>query len=73
MTPQEQALNDTTNRYTNLLDGCIRSGVSVKEIIRYYESRLNNQPVPETKRSSGIVDNFIEDYLKHMENEDGGF
>jgi hypothetical protein len=73
MTQKEQALNDTKNRFTNLLDGCVRSGVSVSEIIRYYESRLNNQPAPETKRSSGIVDNFIEDYLKHMENEDGGF
>jgi len=70
MTPQEQALKDTTNRYTNLLDGCVKSGVSVSEIIRYYESRLNNQPAPETKRSSGIVDNFIEEYLNYMSNED---
>ena len=70
MTPQEQALKDTTNRYTNLLDGCIRSGVSVKEIICYYESKLTNQPAPETKRSSGIVDNFIEEYINQLTDED---
>lgn len=69
MTPQEQALKDTVTRYTNLLDGCVRSGVGVREIIRYYESKLTNQPPPETKRSSGIVDNFIEEYVKHMTDE----
>lgn len=70
MTPQEQALKDTTNRYTNLLDGCVQSGVSVREIIRYYESKLANQPPPVTKRSSGIVDNFIEEHIAQLTDED---
>ena len=70
MIPQEQAIKDTFDRYTNLLDGCVRSGVSVREIIRYYESKLNNQPPPQTKRSSGIVDNFIEEHINQFTDED---
>ena len=39
---KEEALAKTKEKFTNLLDGDILPGVSVGEIISYYESQLDN-------------------------------
>ncbi len=55
MTPKEKALKDTVNKFTNLLDGQVKYGVTVRGIINYYESKLNNEPVEIPKSTDGIM------------------
>jgi hypothetical protein len=70
MTPKEKALKDTVNKFTNLLDGQVKYGVTVRGIINYYESKLNNEPVEIPKSTDGIMENFIEEYIKQFTDED---
>jgi len=66
---REQAIQKTTDKVTNLYDGSILSKYSVRDIIDYYESLINNQ-VPVIKKVTGnIEDNFQEDYFRELENE----
>jgi hypothetical protein len=69
MTPKEKALKDTVNKFTNLLDGQVKSGVTVRSIINYYESKLNNEPIEISKSTDGIMENFIEEYIKQFTDE----
>ncbi len=70
MTPKEKALKDTVNKFTNLLDGQVKYGVTVRGIINYYESKLNNEPIEIPKSTDGIMENFIEEYIKQFTDED---
>jgi len=70
MTPKEKALKDTVNKFTNLLDGQVKYGVTVRSIINYYESKLNNEPIEISKSTDGIMENFIEEYIKQFTDED---
>jgi len=67
---REQAIQKTTDKVTNLYDGSILSKYSVRDIIDYYESLINNQ-VPVIKKVTGnIEDNFQEDYFRELEDEE---
>ena len=60
---KEEALIKTRSKFTNLMDGKIISGVGVSTIIGYYEALLEGTPVVIHKASSGIVDNFQEEWV----------
>ena len=67
---REQAIQKTRERFTNLYDGSILSKYSVRDIIDYYESLINNQ-VPVIKKVTGnIENNFQEDYFRELEDEE---
>ena len=72
---KEQALRKTQDRFTNLLDGKVRSGISISTIIKYYEDLLvDKKPTPSTKLS-GIEQNFVEEemyYLTGWDDDDQG-
>lgn len=67
---KQQALDKTIKRFTNLLDGKVVSNISVSGVIKYYEALLDNQPAPVIKRSSGILNNFIEEDIKEYEEDE---
>jgi hypothetical protein len=66
---QKRALEQTKNKFTNLLDGTIKSGCTVYEIITYYEGALSNQK-PIIKKLGNIEANFQEAYIQDLEDED---
>jgi hypothetical protein len=63
MTPKEK----TIRKFTNLIDGCVKSNVSVNTIINYYEALLNNQNI-QTNNNDNIINAFLEEQIKEMEN-----
>ena len=62
MTPLEK----TQRKFTNLLDGGIINGVSVRTIINYYEAQKIGQPVKVVLKDN-FLDNFIEEEIKEIE------
>ena len=67
MTKQE-AIEKTKRRFTNLMDGKVVSNVSVATIINYYESLLNDQPAT-VESSSHFINNFVEEAVSLIENQ----
>ena len=43
--------------------------LTVRSIINYYESKLNNEPIEISKSTDGIMENFIEEYIKQFTDE----
>ena len=60
---KEEALAKTKEKFTNLFDGDILPGVSVSEIISYYESLIADKKPSYKAPVSGIEANFKEDEL----------
>ena len=58
---KEEALAKTQKQFTNLFGGDILPGVSVSEIISYYESLIADKKPSYKAPVSGIEANFIED------------
>jgi len=69
---RKRALEQTKKKFTNLIDGTIKSGHSVTEIISYYEGCLSNRP-PVIKKLGNIEANFQEDYIRDLEEDDDEF
>lgn len=67
MTKQE-AIEKTTRRFTNLMDGKVVSNVSVATILNYYENLLNDQPTTVIS-SSHFINNFVEEAVSMIENQ----
>jgi hypothetical protein len=67
MTKQE-AIEKTKRRFTNLMDGKVVSNVSVATIINYYESLLNDQ-LATVESSSHFINNFVEEAVSLIENQ----
>ena len=67
MTKQE-ALEKTSRKFTNLMDGKVIPNVGVRTIVDYYESLLANNPI-QIKSTSGIEANFIEDMATQYEED----
>jgi len=60
----------TIQKFTNLLDGCVSSGISVSQVINYYESLILDVPTNNIRRVDGIVANFMEDYINGLTKEE---
>jgi len=66
MTPEE-ALYKTRKKFTNLVGGDILPGVSVGEIISYYEDLIADKKPSYKEPVSGIEANFLEEEIKDDE------
>ena len=66
---KDQAYNQTIKRFTNLLDGKILSGISVAQVIDYYESLVNGVKPDLVHKVSNIESNFLEDMICEIEDE----
>jgi hypothetical protein len=60
----------TIEKFTNLLDGKVLSGISVGQVINYYESLILDIPTDNPRRIDGIVANFMEDYVNSLDDGD---
>lgn len=67
---RDLAKTKTIEKFTNLLDGKVLSGVSVSQVINYYDSLILGTPVDNIRRIDGIVANFMEDYINGLANEE---
>ncbi len=67
---RDLALAQTIRKFTNLIDGKVLSGISVAQIISYYESLILDVPTNNVSRIDGIVANFMEDYVNSLANEE---
>lgn len=67
---KEQAISATVSRYTNLIDNTVINGVSVRDVILYYESLRRGEKTDPPKPYSNILDSFIEEDVRSMENDD---
>jgi hypothetical protein len=66
---RDLALAQTVRKFTNLLDGKVLSGISVAQVISYYESLILDVPTKNISRMDGITANFIEDEFNEMLDE----
>lgn len=60
----------TAEKFTNLLDGKVLSGVSVIQVINYYEALVLGLPINNVSRVDGITANFMEDYINDLADEE---
>lgn len=67
---RDLALAQTVRKFTNLLDGKVLSGISVAQVINYYESLILDVPTNNVSRIDGIVNNFMEDYINGLADEE---
>jgi hypothetical protein len=67
MNNKELALEKTKKKFTNLMDGKVHNA-SVAQIISYYESCLISEKA-EVRASSGIINNFFEEFVSEIEKE----
>jgi hypothetical protein len=56
----------TIEKFTNLLDGSLLPGLTVSQVINYYDALILGTPVDNVRRIDGIVQNFMEDYFNSM-------
>lgn len=63
---KEEALKKTKDRFTNLIDNCIKSGTSVYSIISYYEDLIADKKLSYKAPVSGIEANFMEDDINEF-------
>ena len=59
----------TIQKFTNLLDGTLLPGLTVSQVINYYDSQILGLPVNPISRMDGITANFMEDEFNEMLNE----
>jgi hypothetical protein len=64
---KEKALKKTKNKFTNLIDNCIKSGTSVHSIISYYEDLIADKKPSYKAPVSGIEANFLEEKIQDDE------
>ncbi len=67
---RDLALAQTVRKFTNLLDGKVLSGVSVAQVISYYESLILDAPTDNISRIDGITAKFMEDYINNLDTGD---
>lgn len=56
----------TIEKFTNLLDGSLLPGLTVSQVINYYDALILGTPVDNVRRIDGIVANFMEDYINGL-------
>ncbi len=64
---KEEALKQTKERFTNLLDGSILPGISVSKIISYYEDSLEGNKPDSSMPIGNIEENFREVRIEEEE------
>ncbi len=64
---KSQALEKTQRKFTNLIDGTVRNGVSVSQIIQYYESLLSGEGNKPSYVMGNIEKSFLEAEILDIE------
>ena len=64
---KEEALKQTKERFTNLLDGSILPGISVSKIISYYEDLLEGNKPDSSMPIGNIESQFLEKEIEDNE------
>lgn len=67
---KQQARKQTVERFTNLIDGNVRSNASVQSIIDYYESLIQDKKIMVVTPISEFDMNFIEEENNEFVNEE---
>jgi len=67
---KKTALEKTSRKFTNLLDGQVLNGISVGHILEYYENLLEGKPTTVRKPMGNIESNFLEDEIDYMHGDD---
>jgi len=62
-----EALQKTERRFTNLIDGDVRNGVSVSQIIQHYESLLSGEGNKPGYVMGNIEKSFLEAEILDIE------
>ena len=57
----------TIEKFTNLLDGSLLPGLTVSQVINYYDAMILGTPVDNVRRIDGIIANFMEDYVNGLD------
>jgi hypothetical protein len=57
----------TIEKFTNLLDGCTMSNITVSQVINYYDALILGVPTDNPRRIDGIIANFMEDYVNSLD------
>lgn len=60
----------TIEKFTNLLDGSLLPGLTVSQVINYYDALILGTPVDNVRRIDGIIANFMEDYVNGLNHEE---
>lgn len=65
---KDEAVEKTIIRFTNLIDGTVRNGVSVSKIISHYESLLNEGKASSSNSVMGNIEKcFLEADIRDIE------
>jgi len=67
---KKTALEKTSSKFTNLLDGKVLPSATVSGIIEYYENLLEGKPTTVRKPIGNIESNFLEDEIDYMHGDD---
>ena len=67
---RDLAKAQTIRKFTNLLDGKVLSGISVIQVINYYEALVLGLPTNTVRRVDGITANFMEEEFNEMLDEE---
>ena len=67
---KKTALEKTSSKFTNLLDGKVLPSATVSGIIEYYENLLEGKPTTVRKPMGNIESNFLEDEIDYMHGDD---
>ena len=65
----KRALQKTKERFTNLIDGSVKYGVTVAQIIDYYEGCKSNKKIPARREIGNIEKAFLEEQYRDWVNE----
>ena len=57
----------TIEKFTNLLDGSLLPGLTVSQVINYYDALILGVPTDNPRRIDGIIANFMEDYVNSLD------
>ena len=57
----------TIEKFTNLLDGSLLPGLTVSQVINYYDALILGVPTNSPRRIDGIIANFMEDYVNSLD------
>lgn len=65
----KRALEKTKNKFTNLIDGSVKHGVTVAQIIDYYEGCKSGKKISTRRELGNIEQCFMEEQIRDWENE----
>lgn len=66
----KRALEKTKNKFTNLIDGSVKHGVTVAEIISFYEGCKSGKKISTRREIGNIEQSFLEEQYRDWADEE---